>query len=125
MIVTLSFWLRSPRRPLGLDETCCIVDWRTYTTAKRSQCRGRIFSVYHCPSSRPWCRLIAVLPLRGCGAQLVLQQLAEQPQETLAIWGGQPHPQLDELAGPYGRGGRTEVDIHTLSLPRPEAGTCP
>ena len=36
-------------------------------------------------SSVPWCRLIAVLPLRGCGAQLVLQQLAEQPQEALAI----------------------------------------
>ena len=60
--------------------------------------------MYHCPSSILWCRLIAVLPLRG-GAPLVLQQLTEQPQEALAIRGGQPHPQLDELAGPYGRGG--------------------
>jgi hypothetical protein len=39
------------------------------------------------------------------GAQLVLQQLPEQPQEALAIWDRQPHPQLDEFAGPYGRGG--------------------
>src|ERR671925_94638 len=102
-----------------------MVDWRTYTTANRSQCRGRIFSVYHCPASVPWCRLIAVLPRRGCGAQLMLQQLAEQPQEALAIRGRQPHPHLDALAEPYGRGGRTGVDIHALSLLRPEAGTWP
>jgi hypothetical protein len=54
-----------------------------------------------------------VLPLRGCGAQLALQQLAEQPQEALAIRRRQPHPQLDEFAVTYGRGGRTEVDIHS------------
>jgi hypothetical protein len=46
-----------------------------------------------------------VLPLRGCGAQLALQQLAEQPQEALAIRRRQPHPQLDEFAVTYGRGG--------------------
>jgi hypothetical protein len=57
-------------------------------------------SVYHCPSSGPWGSRIAVLPLRGGGAQRVLQQRAAQPQEALAMRGGQPPPQLDELAGP-------------------------
>jgi hypothetical protein len=37
-------------------------------------------------------------PPRSRGAQLALQQLAEQPQEALAIRGGQPHPHPDELA---------------------------
>jgi hypothetical protein len=72
-----------------------------------------MFSVDHCHASVPWCRRITVLPRRGCGAQLVLQQLAEQPQEALAIRSGQPHPQLDELAVTYGTGGE-DVGRHML-----------
>jgi hypothetical protein len=63
------------------------------------------------------------LLLHHSGAQLVLQQLAEQPQEALAIHGGQAHPQLGEIAVAYGRGGRTRVDIRSLSLLRLAAGT--
>jgi hypothetical protein len=65
----------------------------------------RIFSAYHRHSSITWGRLIAVLPIRHYGAQLVLQQLAEQPQEAWAIHGGQPHPHLDAIAVACGRGG--------------------
>jgi hypothetical protein len=61
--------------------------------------------VDHGPASVLGCRLSAVLPLRGGGAPLVLQQLTEQPQEALAMRRRQPHPQLDEVAVIYGRGG--------------------
>jgi hypothetical protein len=54
-------------------------------------------------------------PLRPGGAQLVLQHLAEQLPEALAMHNGQAQPQLDERAVAYGWGGE-HGDLQPLSL---------